>query len=226
MAPDPSIIRLQALDTPTVSDALDSFGIHGSIAGITAQSVVKRIAGRAVTVHLALAAALPPEAPTRHLCTSAVVASGPGDVIVVSHPGGTMAGWGGLLTRAALLRGIAGTLIDGPARDIDESRELGYPVYAPSITPITARGRVGELGWNVPVTFAGVSVRPGDLILADGSGAVAVPQERAEDVIGKAEDLFAREAVMSRDLDAGLPVTEVMGRNYEEMAGRGSGSEH
>lgn len=219
------VARLRALDTPSVSDALDTLGIEGAVGGVTAQSVTKRVAGRAVTVRLVLANELPaavPGAPKRHLCTAAVVASGPDDVIVISHPGGPMAGWGGLLTRSASLRGVEATIIDGPARDIDESRELGYPVYAPATTPITARGRIGELGWNEPITFAGVSVSPGDLVLADGSGVVFVPAEYAEDVIAKAEAMFAKEARMAADLEAGLPVTEVMGKTYEELAGKGA----
>lgn len=218
------VARLRALDTPSVSDALDTAGIAAAVGGITAQSVVKRVAGRAVTVHLAPASDIPPPppgAPKRHLCTAAVVASGPDDVIVISHPGGTMGGWGGLLTRSAVLRGVEATLIDGPARDIDESRELGYPVYAPATTPITARGRIGELSWNEPIVFAGVSLAPGDLVLADASGIVFIPAESAEEIVASAEAMFAKEARMADDLEAGLPVTEVMGKTYEDLAGKG-----
>ena len=220
----PLVDQLRELDTPSVSDALDALGLSGAVPGLQALSVHRRIAGRAQTVQLAHAEDVPPDPPgtsKRHLCTAAVAASGKGDVIVVAHPGDRAAGWGGLLTRAAHLRGVEGTLVDGPARDVDESRELGYAVYARSATPVTARGRIAELAWNTPVEFGGVTVSPGDLVLADGSGVVFVPAGRAEEIVAKARSLAAREAAMARDLDAGHPVTEVMGRSYEELAGQG-----
>jgi len=221
--------HLRALDTPSVSDALDALGLSGAVPGLQALGARRRIAGPVVTVQLAYAEDVPPAtpgAPKRHLCTAAVAASSPGDVIVVAHPGDRAAGWGGLLTRAAQLRGVEGTLVDGPARDVDESRELGYPVYARTATPVTARGRIAELRWNAPVSFGGVTVRPGDLVLADGSGVVFVPADRADDVVAKACALADREAAMARDLQAGHPVTEVMGRTYEQLAGQGINSDH
>lgn len=215
------VARLAALDTPVVSDALDRLAVGSVVRGVACVSGHARVAGRAVTVRLVPAGDVPPPAPgaaPRHLCTSAVAAAGPGDVIVVSHPGGDMAGWGGVLSLAAHRNGIAGTLIDGPCRDVDESRELGYPVFAPSVTPITARGRIAEADWNQPVTFAGREVRPGDLVLADGSGIVILPAEHAEEIVQLAESLAARESAMAADVRAGVPITEVMGASYEAHA--------
>jgi regulator of RNase E activity RraA len=213
--------RLAALDTCAVSDALDRLGLTGVVRDIPCQSGTFRIAGRAVPVTLVAASAAPQrregEAP-RHLCTAAVAASGPGDVVVVAHPGGEMAGWGGILSLAASFRGIAGTLVDGPCRDVDESRELGYPVYARAVTPITARGRISEAAWNETVAFGGVQVSPGDLVLADGSGIVFLPVARAQEIIAVGETLAAREAAMAERVRAGIPITEVMGASYENHA--------
>lgn len=212
------IARLAALDTPVVSDALDRLDVRGVVRSVACRSGHRKVAGRAVTVRLAPADQVPPPPPgtaPRHLCTSAVAESGVGDVIVISHPGGEMAGWGGLLSLAARRRAIEGTLIDGPCRDVDESRELGYPVFAASTTPITARGRIAEADWNQPISFAGVSVAPGDLVLADGSGVVTLPQALAEQIIDLAETLALREQSMAEQIDAGAPITEVMGATYE-----------
>lgn len=210
--------RLVAMDTCVVSDALDRLGVAGVVRGVACRSGAFRIAGRAVTVRLVPTAGAPPQpegAPPRHLCTAAVAASGAGDIVVVSHPGGEMAGWGGLLSLAASRRGIEGTLIDGPCRDVDESRELSYPVFAASVTPITARSRIAEASWNESVTFAGVPVAPGDLVLADGSGIAFLPAAQAAEIVELAESLAAREAAMAASVRAGTPITEVMGASYE-----------
>lgn len=221
--PTPLLARLQALDTCVVSDALDRLDMPGAVAGIVALSTALRIAGRAVTVKLGgpvkLGAADGAVSP-RHLSTAAVEAGGPGTVIVVEHPGGPAAGWGGLLSLAAQVRGIEGVVVDGPARDIDEASELGFPVFARSATPVTARGRLVEIGWNVPVTIGGAAVAPDDLVLADASGVVFVPVGRAGEVIGVAAGLAEREAGMARAIRQGTPVSQVMGGDYERLLER------
>ena len=70
---------------------------------------------------------------------------------------------------------------------------------------------------NGPVCIGGVTVNPGDLVIADGSGVVFIPAARAAEVIAAAERIAGREAGMAKDLLAGRPVTEVMGRDYEFM---------
>ncbi|MFF4835216.1 RraA family protein [Streptomyces sp. NPDC001315] len=219
LTPTDLLSRLAALDTCAVSDALDRHGLTGAVPGVVCRTGQFKVVGRAVTVELApagrTAPATGPDGRPRHLCTAAVAASGPGDVLVVSHPGGVMAGWGGLLSLAASLQGIEATLLDGPCRDVDESRECGYPVFAPDVTPITARSRIVEASWGEPVTFAGVAVTPGDLVLADGSGITFVPAQQAHEVVATAEAMAAREAAMAADVRAGMPITEVMGASYE-----------
>ena len=159
-----------------------------------------------------------PGAPKRHLSTAAVDASGPGDVIVVAHQGRTdCAGWGGLLSRAAVIRGIDGVVVDGAARDLAEAEAVGLPVYASGSTSVTARGRAVEVCWGEPVEFAGVPVAPGDLVLADAGGVVIIPSAHAEAVLATAERIAATEAAMAAALDAGRPVSEVMGATYEEL---------
>jgi regulator of RNase E activity RraA len=80
-----------------------------------------------------------------------------------------------------------------------------------------------EESFNQPVTIAGVPVQPGDLVLADGSGVVFVPAERAEEVIATAEAIAAREAAMTRAVLAGQPVSQVMDHTYETMVSRSEG---
>lgn len=215
------LAQLRELDTCVISDALDALGLPGAVAELIPLSGNAPIVGRAVTVEL-VSADTPGVAPSaRHLATAAVATSGPEEVIVVAHPGVPCAGWGGLLTKACSLRGIAGTLVDGPVRDVDESRALNYPIHGRSATPITARGRLVEESWGETVRFANVSVSTGDLIRADGSGIVFIPFDRAADVLERARGFADREAAMAAALDEGHPITTVMGRSYEELTGKG-----
>lgn len=209
------ISKLSALDTPTVSDALDSLGLLGAVYGIAPMTVPRKIVGRAVTVKLG-----PPtsQTPKRHLGAGAVMAASANDVIVVEHGGRTdVSGWGGLLSRGALAKGIAGVVIDGAFRDVDEARELGLPIYARGAVPITARGRVVEHGFNCQVSVGPVSVAPGDYVLADGSGVTFIEADRIGDVLAEAERIFAREQQMAARIEEGVPIGDVLGADYEDM---------
>jgi len=215
------IDRLRSLDTCAVSDALDRCGVAGA-----AMSHLKplagdcTVAGIAVTVQLGVPSPGTP-ASGRHLGTAAVVVSGPDDVIVVAHQGRTdCAGWGGLLSRAAKARQIEGVVIDGAARDLAEAAAVGFPVWAVTGTPVTARTRTAELAWGKPVDVAGCHVEPGDLVIADTGGVVFIPAGRAEEVVTAAEKIAATEAAMAQAINQGQPVTDVMGKSYEELTSR------
>jgi 4-hydroxy-4-methyl-2-oxoglutarate aldolase len=216
MAVDALVERLMKLDTCAVSDAQDKLGIVGTVIGINSLYPTGRIAGRAVTVRLKTKG--PGETSAVHLCTRAVVAADPGDIIVIDHrTRADAAGWGGILSTAAKTKGIAGVIIDGASRDVDEAQGLGLPLFARSRTPLTARGRIIEESTNEQIEVGGVAVRPGDYIIADNSGIVVVPADRAAEVIPEAENIVAREAAMAKDVIAGKSVVEVMGTNYERM---------
>ena len=211
--------RLMALDTCAVSDALDKLGLPGAVIGVGALTGPARVAGKVVTTKLG---APLPNLPKRHLGAGAVMAAERGDVIVVEHRGRLdVSGWGGLLSRGAVQRGVAAVLVDGACRDIDESRALGLPVFARAAVPVTARGRIAEHSFQEPITFGNVAVKPGDYVFADSSGVVFVDQTRAEEIVATAEDIFAREAAMAAAIDRGEPIGEVMAGNYEDMLRKG-----
>src|ERR1700676_5646913 len=188
--------RLARLDTCGVSDALDRLGLEGAVLGVRPMWQCPRIAGRVITVRLRRAE--PGEHAPRHLGTAAIEAGGPGDVIVIQHhDSDEAAGWGGILSLAARLKGIEGVIVDGLCRDVDDSRDAGFPVYARAATPMTARGRALEASLGEPIRVGNLTVRPDDFVIADWSGVVFVPASRAEEVVGTAEKLAAREAQMA-----------------------------
>lgn len=210
------VSRLLALDTCAVSDALDSLDLPSAVTGLSPLTVTKRIAGRTLTVKLV--AGKPQKASVRHLGTAAIEAAASGDVIVIEHSSGAeCAGWGGVLSVGALERGVAGVIIDGPARDIDEARALGFPVYGRSAIARTARGRAYEADFDCPVTIGGVRVEPGDLCLADASGVTFIAAAHVDAVLRRARRIAERERLMIEALRAGEKITTVVGRDYEAM---------
>jgi len=210
-----AVDRLRKIDTCAVSDALDSLGLKGTVIGLGSISVLKRIAGRVQTVKLGSASL---DIPKKHLCSSAVDAAMPGDIIVVENKETDVAaGWGGILSTAAAAKGLSGVIVDGPARDADESRDVDFPVFARTATPLTARGRVAEHNWNGQIDIGGVEVNPGDLVLADGSGVVFLKKEYENDILDKAEEIQKKEVAMAAAVKAGKPVSDVMGGDYESM---------
>ncbi len=109
-------------------------------------------------------------------------------------------------------------VIDGCCRDLDECVDLDFPVYAKATICATARGRVMEEATNVMVSFHGVQVRPGDIVVADITGVVFIPRERIDDVVAKAEGLLTKEEAMIADIKSGMSMKEVDQKyNYENM---------
>lgn len=209
------VTRLARMDTCAVSDALDKLGLPGEVTGLQRLSTDRRIAGPVLTVKLDRAEG---RSNTRHLCTAAIEAAQPGDVIVVEQRTGLdAASWGGNLSIGAGMRGVAGVVVEGPARDIDESRQLGFPVFARNATARTARGRIVEVATGEPVTVGEVTVTPGDYVIADASAVVFIAQADIERVIEVAEAITRKEAAMAAALRDGTSIGEVMGGGYENM---------
>ena len=220
-----NVQRLRRLDACAVSDALDKLGLPGAVTGLPLRSTGpggnSRIAGRAVTMQVG--PGQPPAGPPKHLGCTAIEQSDGDSVIVVEQRSGVEAGcWGGLLTLGAKVRGVAGVVADGPLRDVDEAIAYEFPVFSRSLTSRTARGRVVELGVQVPVTMGAtlggeVTVQPGDYVLADRSAVIFIAAGHIARVLDAAEMIVAKEATMAKAILSGTPIGQVMGGNYEHM---------
>ena len=111
---------------------------------------------------------------------AAVAHARPGDVLVLtSGEPVAVALVGELLATQAKARGVAALLVDGAVRDVEELAELGLPMWSRFVRAQGAtKGEVGEL--DVPVVVGGAPISPGDLVVLDADGAVAVPRARVE----------------------------------------------
>jgi regulator of RNase E activity RraA len=209
--------RLDALATSNLSDALDRLGIaRCAVQGIVPRWGRTKVVGRAVTIRMTAAGAVPAVA---HLGVDAIAASEAGDVIVVDNRGDLHHNcWGEILSLAAQLKGVCGVVVDGAVRDVDTCETFGFAVHARGTVPSTARGRIVQEAWNVPVRLGDAPVRPGDVIVADVNGVVVIPVERLAEVVQAAEEIMAKENAMLDALRAGESILEVDRRfNYEHM---------
>ncbi len=203
--------RFLALSTGLVSDALGKTGAMDH--GIKCRSAGASMAGPAYTVRVHAADIL---------MVGKAVSECPADhVLVVDGRGDrNTALWGGIITRAARLKGLAGVVIDGAIRDSGEIAEDPFPVFARSVVPNAGGAEyLGEL--QVPVQCGGVPVSPSDWVAGDADGVAVVPSERTEEALLIAESLLEVEAritaavLRGEDLGALLRYDEILDRKRQ-----------
>ncbi|MGZ9738130.1 RraA family protein [Pseudomonas sp. GNP012] len=200
--------RLAALDTNTVSDALDFLGLAGATVGLRPLWNCPKIVGRASTV---LLAPKTDSAPTVHLITPVVEQIDSNDrVLVIAGGIEGISCWGDILANAAAGKQVRGTVIDGFSRDIDGSESIGYPVYGRGVTMISARNRVVQIDAAVTINVAGVDVSEDDYVIADRCGTVFVPHAYIEKVVDLGERITRRQDGMVEAVRSGRSVAEVM----------------
>jgi regulator of RNase E activity RraA len=175
--------RLAKLPAANIGDAMDRLGVaHSAIQAIWPGA---RLAGPAFTVWTR-----PGDNQGIH---QALGLARPGDVIVVSGGGDeSRALLGELIGERAINLGIAGFALDGAARDAEALAEIGMPVFARATTP-AGPYKNGPFRLGTPISFGGVPVLPGDVIIADSDGVVVIPREQAEAVADAGEAVFADE---------------------------------
>lgn len=139
----------------------------------------------------------------------------PGDVLVLSTEGSApVALVGELLSTQAKAHGVAGVLVAGAARDVDQIRKLGLPVWARHVHAGAATKRHrGEI--DVPVDIGGVTIEPGDVVVLDADGAVVVPKKRLEEVKAAALERQRRERELLQLFAAGEVSYDLAGMRAE-----------
>src|SRR3954471_10249462 len=196
---DPLVAGFKSTYPASVSDAVELVtGKNGTMRYDMKLMTGANMVGRAVT---SLARPAPADQATTGLATKHSVEmideARPGDVGVIVMEGSLdIAAMGNLMATAAVERGMAGMVLDGAIRDMWDIRRMGLTVYARSKSPRTAVGHYATVGKNIPVECGGVTVRQGDIIVADEDGVVVVSQERAAEVLKEAQSIDARESGM------------------------------
>ena len=194
---------LAGFSTSAVSDALDRLGIPGQCFGIMPLDQGFRLLGRAWTLRYG------PVGESAGTVGDYIDDLDPGQVVVLDNQGRTDATvWGDLLTTVASRRGVAGTVIDGVCRDLDRVQELAYPIFSRGHWMRTGKDRVRVEQIGGPVSIGGVRVEPGDLLLGDGSGLVAIPAMRVEEIVRTAVEIEAAEESIRAAVEDGRSLRE------------------
>jgi len=187
-ADDPNVKRAAALDTATLSDALDRLGIVGQCRRIRPCDSAFRMAGRAFTL-LYGPAGQPPGTVGDYIDDVAV-----GSVIVLDNGGrDDVTVWGDILTEIAHRRGLTGTVIDGTNRDVSMCLGLHYPVYSRHTWMRTGKDRVQVEATGCAVTIGNARVAPGDIMKGDADGVIVLPRQHEDALLDAAEEIQAAE---------------------------------
>jgi 4-hydroxy-4-methyl-2-oxoglutarate aldolase len=203
--------------TGIASDAMDELGIVGAVpaAVLRPNDPNGRIVGRALTVHnIAASAPVSAKVKTGVSGLAEIEAHNlaeAGDVLVVQGVD-HVSNLGGMSATIGRRQGEIGAIVDGGARDVDHSRAIGLPVWSRSVSPLTGKWRVETVAINKPVAICGITVNPGDLVLADETGVCFIPRERAAEVLRRAEHNAAAEMQREAKIASGAPVAELLGK--------------
>lgn len=204
---DPRVIRsrLLALSTGLLSDALCKTSAMDH--GIQCRSANSSMAGPAFTVRVHTADIL---------MVGKALSDCPADKVLVidGHGECNTALWGGIITGAARLKGLAGVVIDGAIRDSAEIREDPLPVFARAIVPNAGGAEyAGEI--DIPVQCGGLAVHPGDWVVGDDDGVTVVPAHRLDETLSAAEALREVEAKIATQVARGRDLGELL--RYDEV---------
>ena len=197
-------VESQFLKFPTsmISDALDEIGINGAISGIIAQRYDQgRIVGRALPVKF--------EKKSGDLkawrfgggvgkpLEQVLKTMSAGDIVVMDLDGVINAtAWGGLASKLAQRKGVLGTVMHGTCRDLEEIREAGYPVWAKGVCPRRSRNDFTFGSINEPIRITDVIITKNDIIIADQSGVVCVPEKNIKKILKLLKKISHQESIL------------------------------
>lgn len=186
------------VSTPNISDAMHRKGV---MRGIKPLFENIKLVGRAVTVQTFEGDWAKP--------VEATDVAKEGDVIVVYAGSKDVAPWGELASWSCKQKGIAGFVIDGAVRDVDEIRRIRFPVFAKCIVPNAGEPKgFGEI--NAEITCGGAEVKPGDWIIGDDNGVVVVPKERAYEIARRAKEVWKAEERVREEIKRGKTLSQVL----------------
>ncbi|WP_331454360.1 3-hexulose-6-phosphate synthase [Methanococcoides methylutens] len=194
------------VSTPNITDAMHR---KGAMKNIRSMVDGKKMVGTAVTVQTFEG--------DWAKTVEAIETAGKGDVIVIYNGSPHIAPWGGLATLSCLNKGIAGIVIDGAVRDIDEIRKIGLPVFATTNVPNAGDPKgFGEI--NATINCGSQVVNPGDYIIGDDNGVVVVQKERAYEIARRAKEVEKNEKRLYEEIKRGSTLSEVLKlKKWEKM---------
>ncbi len=205
--PSEVLEALRKVSTANVSDAMHR---SGQMEGIRSIVPGLKIVGRAITVRV-----YPGDWAK---AIEAITAARKGDVIVIDAGGSKEAVWGELAGHNCKLKGIAGAIIDGAVRDVEEIARIRFPVFARHVSPTAGEPKgMGEI--NVEIVCGNQKVKPGDYIVGDDDGVVVIPQEEAVEIANRAVDIMEQEGRIREEIRRGRGLAHILHLELWEKLG-------
>jgi len=205
--------RLSRLHTALLADVLDSVGFRHSAFGpdIRPMSPAQKVVGRALTMRCESM-----QRPADEPYAALIAAFGDmrdGDVIVLACADRVSAMWGELLSTAAKVKGAVGAVMDGLARDPEQTLEVGFPVFSIGYSPLDSSGRQEVVAHATTVQCGTANVHHRDWIVGDVMGVIVIPDDLVERVVELAEAKDAGESTVRDEILAGEDLGEVFARH-------------
>lgn len=186
------------VSTPNISDAMHQ---SGALYGINPIKTGFHMVGKAITVKTLDGDWAKP--------IQAIDKAKEGDVLVVDVNGGKTAIWGELATWSAKKKGVAGVVVDGAVRDVDDILDIDFPVFSRYVSSAAGEPKgFGEI--DAEIGCGGQRVRSGDWIIGDDSGVVVVPREEAQEIANRALDVKERENRIREEIKKGSSLAKVL----------------
>ncbi|HOC78010.1 MAG TPA: 3-hexulose-6-phosphate synthase [Methanofastidiosum sp.] len=199
---------LKKVSSSNVSDAMHRGGamkgIHTVVPGL-------KMAGKALTVKTMNG--------DWAKAVEAIDLANKGDILVIDTNCGNIAIWGELATWSAVKRELGGIVIDGAVRDVDDLKEIRFPVFARYEVPDAGDPKgFGEIGCEI--ICGGLKVTTGDYIIGDDSGVVVIPQEEAQEIINRSLDVKEKENRIREEIKRGSTLSKVLKlKKWEKIVG-------
>jgi len=202
---DELVERYSNLYTGAVIDIFQEMGYHNQWLGRECKCLTRHlkreaVAGFAFTIQWIT----DPEPDERDKPAARMVGSYPKNSMIVVDTGNDQVSgfWGELATTICLRNGVRGAVINGGAKDIGFVREMDFPIFAKFSSPVDGFVYSRLRGWQIPIWWNDILIRPYDMLLADADGVLLIPQEIAEEVLVKTEER-SRSEDETRDLLVG-----------------------
>ena len=207
--------RYERIYTAAINDIFQARNMHNQWLGPEIKCITKDlkrevVAGFAFTVQW-IYDPLPDE---REKPAAKMVESYPEDAIIVVDNGADQVSgfWGELATTVCMRNGVRGAVINGGAKDTGFVKMMGFPIFARFSSCVDGFFRCRLRGFQIPIWFNGILIRPYDFIVGDSDGVLVVPQEIAEEVLLEVEKRAAEETETRQLLKAGISADEASSR--------------
>lgn len=201
----------KGLGTSTIGNVLDDLKIQGIVQNIKPICPGFRFVGSALTVK-EVTGVLGTYTNEDFKIGTVIDSAQDGDIIVIDNGGQQVSTWGGMASVAARLRGVGGLVVDGGVRDWDEINEFKFPVFSRFVVPTSGKTRIKVISVNTVIKIDNINVRPGDILVGDGTGIAVIPIELAKHVMETARVYDQQDKQALEEIRKGLSFTEALSK--------------